>query len=142
MSNDAETVLPALDAFVTELTAVFEGKPVSLLPAPAKGSACKRLNLYLRWMVRKDNVDPGGWDGIPASRLVVPLDVHMHRISSSLGLTARKAADIKTAIEITRAFRKISPEDPVRYDFCLTRLGIRDDLDPAQFLEACEISTK
>jgi uncharacterized protein (TIGR02757 family) len=142
LSNDAETVLPALDAFVTELTAVFEGKPPSLLPSPAKGSACKRLNLYLRWMVRKDNVDPGGWDGIPTSRLVVPVDVHMHRISSSLGLTARKSADMKTAIEITRAFRKISPDDPVRYDFCLTRLGIRDDLDPARFLEACEISTK
>lgn len=142
LSRNEETILPALSEFVAELSVVFGERPRSLLPSPVKGSACKRLNLFLRWMVRKDNVDPGGWDDISASKLIVPVDIHMHRISASLGLTSRKAADLKTAIEITRAFRKISPDDPVRFDFCLTRLGIRDDLDPAQFLKACEISSK
>jgi len=132
-----ETIIPALSAFVGELAAEFNGTPRSLLPSPDKGSACKRLNLFLRWMVRRDAVDPGGWDHVPAALLIVPLDVHMHRISVRLGLTQRKQADLRTACQITAAFRKIEPQDPVRYDFCLTRLGIRDDLDPDQFLKAC-----
>lgn len=132
-----ETVIPALSSFVTQLSAVFPSKPRSLLPSPTAGSACKRSNLFLRWMVRKDEVDPGGWDNVPASKLIVPLDVHMHRISLRLGLTSRKQADLKAAREITAAFRGLEPDDPVRYDFVLTRLGIRDDLDPAEFLTAC-----
>jgi uncharacterized protein (TIGR02757 family) len=136
-SNEHETIIPALSAFVKEISSVFEGKPRSLLPSPNAGSACKRLNLFLRWMVRRDDVDPGGWDNIPASRLIVPLDIHMHRISLNLGLTKRKQADLKAAYEITAAFRSIEPDDPVRYDFALTRLGIRDDLDPAEFLKSC-----
>ena len=140
LSEDDETILPALTHFVDELSGVFNERPRSLLPSPGKGSACKRLNLYLRWMARKDDVDPGGWNSVPASKLVIPVDIHMHRISLGLGLTSRKAADLKTALEITAAFRKISPDDPVRYDFCLTRLGIRDDLTPDEFLTACELS--
>jgi uncharacterized protein (TIGR02757 family) len=134
--ND-ETVIPALTSFVSELSAVFHSRPRSLLPSPAAGSACKRLNLFLRWMVRKDEVDPGGWDEVSPSRLVVPLDVHMHRISLRLELTSRKQANLKAACEITAAFRRLEPEDPVRYDFSLTRLGIRDDLNPAEFLKTC-----
>lgn len=136
-SPEQETVIPALSAFVQELSAVFDGRPRSLLPSPDRGSACKRLNLFLRWMVRCDDVDPGGWNTVPASKLIVPLDIHMHRISLQLGLTRRKQADLKTAFEITAAFRAIEPHDPVRYDFCLTRLGIRDDLTPEEFLAAC-----
>lgn len=104
------------------------------LPDPARGSACKRLHLYLRWMVRRDDVDPGGWEGVSASKLVVPLDTHMHRLSRLLGLTKRKQADLRTALEITEAFRAFSPDDPVRYDFALTRLGIRDDLSEEALL--------
>jgi uncharacterized protein (TIGR02757 family) len=89
-------------------------------------------------MVRRDNVDPGGWDDVPASKLIVPLDVHMHRISVSLGLTKRKQAGLRTACEITDAFRIIEPKDPVKFDFCVTRLGIRDDTDPQTFIEACK----
>lgn len=140
LSEDDETIIPALTRFVNELSSVFKERPRSLLPSPDRGSACKRLNLYLRWMARKDEVDPGGWNNVPASKLLIPVDIHMHRISLGLGLTARKAADLKTALEITAAFRKISPDDPVRYDFCLTRLGIRDDLTPDEFLTACELS--
>jgi len=129
LAEEHETVLPALTAFVAAISAVFDGRPRSLLPSPTAGSACKRLNLFLRWMVRQDDVDPGGWDAVPRSKLVVPVDIHMHRISLMLGLTARKQANLRTACEITDAFRAFAPDDPVRYDFCLTRFGIRDDLD-------------
>jgi len=123
--ND-HNVIPALSAFVEN---IFPEGCDFLIPTPGRGSACKRLNLFLRWMVRRDEVDPGGWDGVPPSKLLVPLDTHMHRIALALGLTKRKQADLRTAIEITEAFRKLSPGDPVRYDFVLTRFGIRKDLD-------------
>ena len=100
-----------------------------LLPDPLKGSACKRLNLFLRWMIRRDNIDPGGWEGISPSMLIVPLDTHMMQISTILGLVSRKSADMKSAVEITENFRKYDPDDPVRFDFSLTRLGIHPDLN-------------
>lgn len=121
------TYLPALSRFSTALRDGAKKDPGHLLPRVEKGSACKRLNLFLRWMIRNDDVDPGGWDSLCPSKLIVPLDVHMHKISLELGLTERKQADMKTALEITRAFSRISPADPVRYDFVLTRRGIRKD---------------
>ncbi|MCX7039377.1 MAG: TIGR02757 family protein [Spirochaetes bacterium] len=119
-----QTVLPALARFVGELRSYAGCVLPSLLPSPADGSACKRLNLFLRWMARRDAVDPGPWTSVPAAKLVVPLDTHMFRISRALGLTARKQADLKSALEITRGFRAIRPDDPVRYDFSLTRLAL------------------
>lgn len=119
-----ETVLDALALFVEELSGRFPGCRRSLLPSPPKGSSCKRLHLFLRWMVRRDDIDPGGWDDVPASALIVPLDTHMHRVCLGLGLTGRRQADMKTALEITDAFRGMVPDDPVRYDFILTRPGI------------------
>ena len=139
--NNSESILPALTAFVKELSAGFNNQNNSLLPSPANESACKRLNLFLRWMVRQDDVDPGGWDDISPSNLVVPLDTHLHRICLALGLTNRRQADMKTAMEITDAFRKIAPHDPVRYDFALTRLGIRKDTDITSFLDECDTRT-
>jgi uncharacterized protein (TIGR02757 family) len=130
-------LLPALSAFVNELRNAAGMTKNSLLPYPDNGSACKRLNLFLRWMVRKDRVDPGGWRGIPPSGLIIPLDIHMHKICVELNMTCRKSSDILTAIEITKAFRKINPEDPVRYDFALTRLGIRKEADVLNFLTSC-----
>lgn len=127
-----ETVTGALAGLVGELSAF--GPAASLLPDPARGSACKRLHLMLRWLVRRDEVDPGGWDHIPPRMLVVPVDVHMHRIARTLKLTARNAADGKCALEITRAFAAISPDDPVRYDFSLTRLGLNSEVHLADFL--------
>lgn len=135
--NDDDTTLPAISAFVKELTDRTNKPYNGLLPSPMKGSACKRLNLFLRWMVREDEVDPGGWARVPACKLIVPLDTHMHRISLALKLTRRKQADIRTAFEITAAFRTISPDDPVRYDFALTRLGIRKEGDMGNFLKQC-----
>jgi len=134
LKDDQETVLPALSAFVKRLNTVIPGDRNSLLASPDRGSACKRLNLFLRWMVRQDHVDPGGWSKVPLSKLIIPLDTHMHKISLLLNLTRRKQADMRTAMDITHAFRKIAPEDPVRYDFALTRLGIRNDTDMDGFL--------
>ncbi len=102
-----------------------------LLADPGKKSACKRSHLFLRWMVRKDLVDPGGWDRVNPCQLIVPLDTHMYKTGIMLGFTKRKSRDIKTALEITRGFKTIAPDDPVRYDFCLTRFGIRKELDMA-----------
>ncbi|HBJ95125.1 MAG TPA: TIGR02757 family protein [Lentisphaeria bacterium] len=122
-----ETVLPAAERFCGELCHRFPGGESTLLPSPSRGSACKRLNLMLRWLVRHDAVDPGGWTRIPASHLVIPLDTHMHRIARELGLTSRKAADLRTALEVTRVFRTMFPEDPVKLDFVLTRFGINPE---------------
>jgi uncharacterized protein (TIGR02757 family) len=127
-SQDDETIIRAMTFFSTQLIS-GKNKPGHLVAMPEKGSACKRMNLFLRWMVRKDRVDPGGWGGVPLSKLIIPLDTHMHRISIALNLTKRKQANMHTALEITSGFKKIVPEDPVKYDFALTRLGIRDDLD-------------
>ena len=124
----------ALSAFVAELGDAAGRRLPHLLPSPADGSACKRLNLFLRWMVRHDNVDPGGWDDVPASMLMVPLDVHMHRIGCELGFTGRAQANWRAAEEVTTAFRRMAPADPVRYDFALTRLGMHSGVDLAEFL--------
>jgi uncharacterized protein (TIGR02757 family) len=137
-SRGDENILPALTAFARALTDTGSLSAGHLIPMPEKGSACKRLNLFLRWMVRKDVVDPGGWDSVPASKLIIPLDVHMHRVGLGLGFTDRKQTDIKTALEITHGFTKIAPDDPVRYDFSLTRLGIRPDENLDTFLKRCE----
>jgi len=106
----------------------------NLLPDPERGSAAKRTFLYLRWMIRRDAVDPGPWTGASPSGLVVPLDTHMAAACKRLGLLTRRSADLKAALEVTEAFRRLRPDDPVRYDFCLTRPGIRPDLDPDQCL--------
>lgn len=91
-----------------------------------KKSACKRLNMFLRWMVRKDarGVDFGIWDAIPASALYLPLDVHAGNMGRALGLLERKQNDWKAVEEITAALRKFDPEDPVRYDYSLFGAGI------------------
>ncbi|MCD6405663.1 MAG: TIGR02757 family protein [Planctomycetes bacterium] len=129
-----DSTAPALTAFAGRLreAAGLEGH---LLPSPSAGSACKRLHLFLRWMVRRDAVDLGCWSGVPASKLVIPLDTHMMTICRGLGLTSRRQASLKTAMETTRAFRQFAPDDPVKYDFALTRLGIRREADLEGFLQ-------
>lgn len=126
------TVMPALTYLVHALNP--SGEKTSLLSRPEGGSACKRLHMFLRWMVRHDQIDPGCWTGVLPARLLVPMDTHMHRISLGLRFTRRKQADAKTVEEVTRIFRKMAPHDPVRYDFALTRLGIRHDTDLEAFL--------
>jgi uncharacterized protein (TIGR02757 family) len=99
-----------------------------LLPSPDQNSACKRWNLYLRWMVRKDDgIDFGLWREIPPSKLIIPLDTHIARIGGYLGLTSRKTADWTMAKEITQSLKEIDPIDPLKYDFALCHLGISGD---------------
>jgi uncharacterized protein (TIGR02757 family) len=95
-----------------------------ILADPGGSSGCKRLLLYLRWMVRpEDGVDLGLWD-IPTSLLLVPVDTHIHKLGRNLGLTRRKALSWKTTEEITGVLRKLDPEDPAKYDFALCHLGM------------------
>jgi uncharacterized protein (TIGR02757 family) len=96
------------------------------LPDPMKGSAAKRMNMYLRWMVRRDlkGVDFGIWQSMQPSQLYVPLDVHTSRVARKLGLLTRKQDDWKAVVELTGALRKIEPEDPVKLDFALFGMGV------------------
>lgn len=134
-----ETLVPALIVFTRELSRASGGGCPTLVPSPADGSACKRMFLFLRWMVRSDDVDPGGWEFLGAHRLITPLDVHIHRICRMLDMTARKNATLTTAMEITDAFRSVSPQDPVKYDFSVSRLGLRHDADPKAFFAQCGV---
>jgi uncharacterized protein (TIGR02757 family) len=128
---------PAMDAFADALHAL--GRIVRggrggveerdgarwLLTRPRDGSACKRHCLYLRWMVRpEDGLDCGVWRRVSPARLVAPLDVHMARISRALGWTRRRSPSWAMAVEVTEAMRQLDPDDPTRYDFALSRLGI------------------
>ncbi len=115
-------------AFFVKAIAKQDNSNYRVLPNPEKGSACKRLNLFLRWMIRRDGIDPGIWTDIPKDILIIPLDTHMMQISHILGFTDRKSSDMKTAVEITNALKVYDPIDPVRFDFSLTRLGIHPDL--------------
>ena len=111
----------------------------SLLSRPILGSACKRHFLFLKWMTRKDKVDPGGWEKIRPEQLIMPVDTHIFSIAISFGMTERKQADLKAAIEITDAFKKIVPYDPTRYDFVLTRFGIRSEMKKSDLFKRCSL---
>jgi len=106
-------------------------------PDPAQGSACKRWNLYLRWMVRRDALDFGLWTAIPTDRLVIPTDTHIHLVARRLGLTRRKSADWKTAREITGRLARFDPDDPVRFDYALCRIGIFGICHPELLRSRC-----
>lgn len=109
-----------------------------LVSDPRAGSACKRLVLYTRWMVRPaDGVDLGLWSISPAE-LVIPVDTHIHRISRNLGLTRRQTASWATAEEITAALRKLDPLDPVKYDFALCHLGVSRQCPSRPDPDKCE----
>jgi uncharacterized protein (TIGR02757 family) len=108
------------------------GRTVKHVADPAKGSAAKRLCMYLRWMVRSDHrgVDFGLWKDIPTSALRLPLDVHTASVSRALGLLKRKGNDWKAVEEVTEALRWLDAEDPVRYDFALFGMGVNGALAP------------
>jgi uncharacterized protein (TIGR02757 family) len=126
---------PALDAFSTRALATdLRGaygrrRPPALgvgyfFPRPSAGSACKRLNLFLRWMVRTDAIDLGVWKTISPSRLIVPLDTHVIRLGRCLRLTRYTSPGWKMAEEITTSLRRLHPADPIRYDFSLCHVGM------------------
>jgi uncharacterized protein (TIGR02757 family) len=93
-------------------------------PSPSSGSACKRMNLFLRWMVRKDELDLGVWSSVDPARLVVPLDTHVIRVGQCLRLTRYTSPGWKMARDITASLRLIDPADPVKYDYALCHLGM------------------
>ncbi len=96
------------------------------IATPVRKSTCKRLNMFLRWMVRQDNkgVDFGIWKTIKPAQLLIPLDVHVDRVARKLNLVTRKQTDWKTVLELTEALRSLDPDDPVKYDFALFALGV------------------
>lgn len=131
----APDVGAALDSFSeralqTDLRAAYGATPPKrpgvcyFFPRPSAGSACKRLNLFLRWMVRRDAIDLGVWTGVSPARLVVPLDTHVIRLGRCLRLTRYASPGWKMAADITAALRAIDPVDPVRYDFSLCHVGM------------------
>jgi uncharacterized protein (TIGR02757 family) len=145
-----ENILPALSKFCDSLQekhASFHNGQISrgikyLLTNPTGGSVCKRLNLFLRWMVRDDDIDLGLWKSIDKAKLIVPVDVHMARLCRILGLHDNRTASLSTALKITKNFTKIEPNDPVKYDFALTRVGIVEDCDGnyRSSCRGCELS--
>jgi len=137
----------ALTGFVEFMTAIdttpVYGKNIrppglkQLLPSPITGSACKRMNLFLRWVVRKKDIDFGIWDRISPSKLIIPLDTHIARISRCLGLSSRKSPDWKMAKEITDSLIKLDPGDPLKYDFALCHHGISGLCKGIKFSQNC-----
>ena len=126
--NDTD-VLPALERFVQgildqDLSQVFKRGGLSrgfrhLFPKPSTGGPCKRLHLFLRWMVRQDRLDFGLWPEVLPSELIIPLDTHIANMSRAIGLTRLKSHTGRMAKAITEALRRLDPDDPVKYDFAL-----------------------
>ncbi len=124
--------VPALSTFLRTLRGESLSEKAAsrglrfLLPSPSGGSACKRQHLFLRWMVRMEGFDLGLWQGgrFSPARLLLPMDTHVHRISRYLGLTRRPSADLAASREATEFLRRLDPEDPVVFDWALSRLGI------------------
>lgn len=134
LSSDAATVEAALTGFHRD----FFDHPYAPertrkhVATPERGSTCKRLNMFLRWMVRRDaaGVDFGVWRQIRPAQLLMPLDVHVERVARNLGLLQRPQADWKAVLELTENLRAFDPDDPVKYDFALFGLGVLGSLRP------------
>jgi uncharacterized protein (TIGR02757 family) len=125
---------PGLESFCVRARAVdlrpVYGRPAprpgvhAFFPLPSGSSACKRLNLFLRWMVRRDDIDLGAWRRVSPARLIIPLDVHVIRVGRCLGLTPYASPGWRMASSITASLRQVDPSDPVKYDFALCHLGM------------------
>jgi uncharacterized protein (TIGR02757 family) len=132
-AND-EDVGAALDSFSKRALALDMGRAYGrqprrpgvcyFFPRPSAGSACKRLNLFLRWMVRRDEVDLGVWKSVPAAKLIVPLDTHVIRLGRCLRLTRYTSPGWRMAADITASLRALNPDDPVSFDFSLCHVGM------------------
>lgn len=129
-SNEDEFVKKALSVFYTRFFSL-EGAPRRTqkhIASPEKNSTCKRLNMYLRWMVRQDKkgVDFGIWKKISPADLICPVDLHVARVARRFGLIRRKQTDWQTAMELTHALRAMDRDDPVKFDFALFGLGVTE----------------
>ncbi len=135
--RDHGSIKPALEAFCTEMISLANKKEKGdiatfgfLFPLPSCGSACKRLNMFLRWMVRKsDGIDLGLWKSVSPEALIMPVDTHIAKIARHYKMTKRKTADWAMAEEITGELKSIDVHDPVRFDFSLCRAGMVDFRD-------------
>jgi uncharacterized protein (TIGR02757 family) len=137
--TDAD-IAPSLTRFVDALIGDRRTKALDyLLTSPANHSACKRMNLFLRWMVRRTPPDLGIWSFVDPAKLVMPVDTHIHRIATFLGLNNRKSADWKAARALTDRLAKFDRADPVRYDFAICRLGILDLCSRRRRKENCDV---
>jgi len=129
-ANPAEPVENALNYFRNYFFSFPDYPPRTKkhISSPSQKSTCKRLNMFLRWMVRKDDcgVDFGIWSQIKPADLIIPCDLHVDRVSRKLGLINRKQTDWQTAIELTERLREFDPIDPIKYDFALFALGIEE----------------
>jgi uncharacterized protein (TIGR02757 family) len=134
VSDTATDVGEALQSFSTRALAM-DMRPVYgrakpkpgvayFFSRPSSGGACKRLNLFLRWMVRHDRVDLGAWSKVKPAQLIVPLDTHVIRVGQCLRLTTLKSPGWRMAADITRSLREIDPVDPVKFDFSICHLGM------------------
>jgi uncharacterized protein (TIGR02757 family) len=134
LAPDHADIGPALDSFSTRALALDLGKAYGrvpqragvcyFFPRPSAGSACKRLNLFLRWMVRSDAVDLGVWTQVPKGKLIVPLDTHVIRLGHCLRLTKYTSAGWKMAADVTASLRTLDGDDPVRFDFSICHVGM------------------
>jgi uncharacterized protein (TIGR02757 family) len=127
LSSDAEIVEIALNGFSSYFFSLehVPARTKKHVASPMKNSGCKRLNMYLRWMVRNDGkgVDFGIWNKINPSQLIIPLDLHVARVAKRFSLLTRPNADWSSALELTKNLRQMDRKDPVRYDFALFALG-------------------
>ena len=133
-SEADDDIGPALDSFSRRALALDVRRAYGrvprrpgvcyFFPRPSGGSACKRLNLFLRWMARRDEVDLGAWSGVPRSKLIVPLDTHVIRLGRCLRLTRYTSPGWPMARDLTASLRRLDPADPVRYDFALCHVGM------------------
>ncbi len=133
IESEAEDVGAALDRFSTRALDLGVRSPgvAYFFPRPSAGSACKRLNLFLRWMVRRDALDLGVWTRVPAAKLIIPLDTHVIRVGRHLKLTRYASPGWAMARDITASLRELDPEDPVKYDYSLCHLGMNYPKDAA-----------
>ncbi len=113
-----------VDYFYARITLPVSNGFFHLLPNPSKNSACKRINMFLRWMVRDGEVDIGIWKFIPKSDLLIPLDTHVAKISREINLLERKQNDYNAVVELTQKLKEFSPEDPTKYDFAMFGYGV------------------
>ncbi len=114
----------AVDYFYSRVPKTVGQGFYHMIPNPANGGAMKRMNMYLRWMVRKPPVDLGIWQFMKPKDLLIPLDVHVGRVSRQMGLLKRKSNDFKAVTELTEQLKKFCPEDPVKYDFAMFAFGV------------------
>lgn len=130
--TQSDTVQPHLEAFHDRFCCLpdFPERTRKHIATPARNSSCKRLLMFLRWMVRQDTngVDFGIWTRIRPDQLVIPIDVHVGRVARVLALLERPQTDWRAALDLTQTLRQLDPTDPVRYDFALFGLGVEGEL--------------